>query len=74
MDQTVNPRGPYLSDADCPAVEHAHLERRFCAAARNSLSDIPEGLRHTFVKLVYRDYDILPMRPYTNSNQRKDNE
>jgi Fe-S-cluster containining protein len=75
MDQKANPRGTYLVDVKCPAAESAHLEKKFCDAARKSLNAIPVTLRRTFVNLVYRDFDVLPMKPYTNGNQKpKDKE
>jgi hypothetical protein len=70
MDHNANPRGTYLVDAKCPATENAHLEQKFCDAAHNSLNEIPIELRRDFVKLVYRDYNVLPMKPYTNGNQQ----
>ncbi len=73
MDKTANPLGGYLVDADCPAAENAHLEKKFCDAARNSLNEIPADLRQTFVKLVYRDFNTLPLQQYQNGSKAGDN-
>jgi Fe-S-cluster containining protein len=69
MDKSANPHGNYLVDADCPAADNAHLEKKFCKAARRSLEHIPANLRQTFVKLVYRDFHILPLQPYQDKHE-----
>lgn len=74
MDKTADPFGDYLVDANCQAAENAHLEERFCIAARNSLERIPAHLRQTFVKLVYRDFTVLPLQPYINGEHKQKDE
>jgi Fe-S-cluster containining protein len=74
MDLNANPRGTYLVDVACPPAQSAHLEKSFCDAARKSLNAIPVKLRRSFVNLVYRDYHVLPMKPYTNGNGQQKNQ